>query len=127
MNLQLNFKKRKLISKFGLALKDYAYLSPTLKIGAHTYGGSYINVVHAGDSAMVTVGKFCSVASNINIILGGGHRTDWISTYSFGHLDDQFGNFGEAVKGVMPKPKNVFIGNDVWIGSGVTIKGGNSW
>jgi acetyltransferase-like isoleucine patch superfamily enzyme len=124
MNFHLNYKKRKLKSKFGLTFNDYLYLSPTLKIGAHTYGGSYINVIHAGDSAMVTVGKFCSIANNINIILGGNHRTDWVSTYPFGHLNADFGNFGEAVRGVMPKPKNVIIGNDVWIGSGVTIMGG---
>ncbi len=43
-----------------------------MKIGLGIYGGDHINVIHSGDTAIVTVGKFCSIAGNINIFLGGG-------------------------------------------------------
>ena len=54
---------------------------------------------------------------------GGNHRTDWITTYPFGHrLTNVFNKFnGEG----HPKTNgDVNIGNDVWIGSNVTIMSG---
>ena len=55
--------------------------------------------------------------------MGGNHRTDWISTYPFGHIhQDQFSVLESTGH---PQTKgDVVIGNDVWIGSGVTIMSG---
>jgi len=55
--------------------------------------------------------------------LGGNHRTDWVTTYPFGHINQHiFNNFNgqghPATKG------DVVIGNDVWIGQNVTIMSG---
>lgn len=57
--------------------------------------------------------------------MGGNHRTDWLTTYPFGHIHkDIFTNFSgvghPATKG------SVVIGNDVWIGTNVTIMSGVS-
>ena len=36
-----------------------------------------------GEGATLKIGKFCSIASNVTILLGGNHRIDWVSTYPF--------------------------------------------
>jgi acetyltransferase-like isoleucine patch superfamily enzyme len=92
-----------------------------MSYGKYTYG---IPIIHSwGENSKLVVGKFCSIASNVNIYLGGNHRTDWVTTYPFGHINNNiFNNFNgvghPATKG------NVIIGNDVWIGENVTIMSG---
>jgi acetyltransferase-like isoleucine patch superfamily enzyme len=92
-------------------------------IGKHTYGVHNVQLHWPDSGSFVEIGKFCSIASNTHIYLGGNHRTDWITTYPFGHTKrDVFNSFDgtghPATKG------NVIIGNDVWIGDNVTIMSG---
>lgn len=62
------------------------------------------------------IGQFCSLAYGCHILLGGEHRTDFVSTYRF----PSYSPFRES----MPDPEaatstskgDVVIGNDVWIG-----------
>ena len=64
------------------------------------------------------IGKFCSIASGATFMMGGtqGHNYDWIATYSFDFLDDDFdGYVSVPPKGQKHKGDTV-IGNDVWIG-----------
>jgi len=37
--------------------------------------------VYVGDTARVTIGSFVFVADDVEIFVGGNHRTDWISTF----------------------------------------------
>uniref|UniRef100_A0A6C0KY65 Acetyltransferase n=1 Tax=viral metagenome TaxID=1070528 RepID=A0A6C0KY65_9ZZZZ len=92
-----------------------------MTFGKYTYGTP--NVFWRNDDAKLTVGKFCSIASNVNIYLGGNHRQDWVSTYPFGHInknifDNSDGHGHPSTKG------DVIIGNDVWIGNNTTIMSG---
>ncbi len=92
-----------------------------MSYGKYTYGNPKIYWVN--DNAKLEIGNFCSIASNVNIYLGGNHRIDWITTYPFGHIhQNKFNLFnGEG----HPSTKgSVIIGNDVWIGSNVTIMSG---
>lgn len=92
-----------------------------MSVGKYTYGEP---IVHwRNPNAKLTIGKFCSIAANVNIYLGGNHRTDWVTTYPFGHIHQ---NIFNAFKGEgHPATKgDVTIGNDVWIGSNVTIMSG---
>ena len=93
-----------------------------MSIGKYTYG-QRPNIHWINENATLIIGNFCSLASNLNIYLGGNHRTDWITTYPFGHIHqnkfNMFDGYGHpGTKG------NVIIGNDVWIGSNVTIMSG---
>ena len=89
--------------------------------GAYTYGRC--NVLNWGEPYTLTVGKFCSIAANINVYTGGNHRTDWVTTYPFGHVHTKiFNTFNGS--GHPASNGNVTIGNDVWIGSNVTIMSG---
>jgi acetyltransferase-like isoleucine patch superfamily enzyme len=88
----------------------------------YTYGLENIKVRDWGEGADVKVGSFCSIADNVTIFIGGNHRTDWVTTYPFGHIHkDVFNHHG---KGHPATKGDVVIGNDVWIGSGSTILSG---
>jgi len=90
-------------------------------VGKYTYGKP--NVHCTDKDVKLIIGNFCSIALNVNIFLGGNHRTDWVTTYPFGHIyHSPFNNF----KGVgHPSSKgDVIIGNDVWIAINVTIMSG---
>lgn len=69
------------------------------------------------------LGKFCSIAGDVTIFLGGNHRTDWISTYPFNVLNELFPN-ARKITGHPSTKGDVVIGNDVWIGWGATILSG---
>jgi hypothetical protein len=44
-----------------------------MSFGKHTYGTP--NILWQNEDAKLIVGNFCSIASNVNIYLGGNHRT----------------------------------------------------
>ena len=92
-----------------------------MKQGKYTYGNPTIHFNNP--DATLTIGNFCSIAVNCNIYLGGNHRTDWVTTYPFGHIHQGiFKSFNG--KGHPATKGNVIIGNDVWIGGNVTIMSG---
>ncbi len=96
-------------------------------IGEYSYGRPKVNKWGDGKEKLY-IGKFCSIAYNVEIFLDGEHRMDWISTYPFGEFKDVFGI--DKIKGHPNGKGDVVIGNDVWIGqnslilSGVTIADG---
>lgn len=74
-----------------------------------------------GEGTTCRIGKFCSIAGDVQIFLGGNHRNDWITTYPFNQLlQDVYGN----IKGHPMSKGDVVIGNDVWIGNNVMIMSG---
>jgi acetyltransferase-like isoleucine patch superfamily enzyme len=54
-----------------------------MSIGKHTYGIEHLQIYYSDSEAKLYIGNFCSIASNINIFLGGNHRHDWIHYISF--------------------------------------------
>lgn len=93
-------------------------------IGDYSHG--HLNVLTWTKSGGLHIGKYCSFAENVTIMLGGEHRIDWVSTYAFPTLF-------EKAKGHPGWPKlkgDTVVGNDVWVGrdsiilSGVTIGDG---
>ena len=93
-------------------------------IGEYTYGTPIIR--SWDDKTHLKIGKFCSIAGNVQILLGGEHRTDWITTYPFNKILSEASN----IDGHPSTKGDVEIGNDVWICqnaiilSGVTIGNG---
>jgi acetyltransferase-like isoleucine patch superfamily enzyme len=87
-------------------------------IGDWTYGSP--TVKEWKQDAKLVIGKYCSIAEHSTILLGGEHRTDWLTTFPFAEL-------------LQPTPEAPLIGyskgdvtieNDVWIGYGATILSG---
>lgn len=92
-------------------------------IGEYTYGHDRMHVHFADSGKNLTIGKFCSIAAELHVFLGGNHRLDWITTYPFNVLNThEFG--AEQVTGHPATNGDVTIGNDVWIGQSVTIMSG---
>lgn len=95
---------------------------PPDEIGKYTYGN--LSVIRWGSSSYkVKVGSFCSIANGCRVILNGNHRSDWITTYPFGHINTHVFNTFDGSGHPVGKG-DVIIGNDVWIGDNVTIMGG---
>jgi len=53
-------------------------------IGEWTYG---YPIIRKGDKkTKLSIGKYCSIASGVQILLGGGHRVDWVTTYPLNNV-----------------------------------------
>jgi virginiamycin A acetyltransferase len=94
------------------------------EVGEWTYGKP--TVFYGGGSATLKIGRFCSIARHVTILLGGEHNVNWVTTYPFPEVFDEARGF----TGHPASRGSVVIGNDVWIGrdtlilSGVTIGDG---
>lgn len=91
-------------------------------IGRFTYGYEKISIRQWGEGAALHIGSFCSISTAVTIFLGGNHRSDWISTYPFGHIHEA--ELGPPVQGHPATRGDVRIGHDVWIAHGATILSG---
>ena len=93
-------------------------------IGDWTYGTP--SIFRYGSNSKLYIGRFCSIADGVTILLGGEHRVDWVTTYPFNVIL----KMEDIYKGHPKSKGDVRIGNDVWIGrdacilSGVTVGDG---
>ncbi len=103
-------------SKFEKLTRRFKRDHPHFKVGRGTYG---IPLVHPSPNMTLCIGSFCSISSNVQIYLGGDHRSDWVTTSPlnvFFEQKDQLQH--EQTKG------DIIIGNDVWICGNATILSG---
>ena len=90
-------------------------------IGAYSYGRPKVRFPESG--AKLTIGRYCSIADRVEILLGGDHRTDWVSTYPFAAMSGLWPDV-DAPGDYHASRGDVTIGHDVWLGSGATILSG---
>ena len=115
------FKRQKKGRRFRL-VQQFGAGNPNLSMGY----GSYMSKtdIHCWrDGFSITVGRYCSLATNLTFILGGEHDINWVSTYPF------INNWNMAELSHINTPKcrgNIVIEDDVWIGHGVTILSGTT-
>lgn len=89
------------------------------EIGRFSYGRPSVTQ-YPGEDATLRIGKFCSIAGGVKILLGGNHHTSWVSTFPF----------SQRFPGAAYYPQSSFtrgdvlIGHDVWIGTGGVILSG---
>jgi acetyltransferase-like isoleucine patch superfamily enzyme len=89
---------------------EWTYASGKLRIRFRRTGTTLIKL---------KIGRFCSLADGVTILLGGEHRVDWITTYPINIL------FGiKRLPGLPHSKGDVIIGNDVWIGTDALILSG---
>lgn len=97
---------------------------PKHKFGDGTYGNLIIRDYMGKDQ--VSVGSYTSIGPGVTILLGADHRVDWVTTFPFNILVDEFSH----ITGHPKSGGDVVIGSDVWLGldsvimSGVTIGDG---
>ena len=87
-------------------------------IGDYTYGAPMVLEPHC---ANLSIGRFCSIASNVTIVLGG-HNHRFVSTYPFTSLRRDW-DYAPDVNDHVSRG-DVAIGNDVWVGDGAYIQSG---
>lgn len=89
--------------------------------GDYTYGKP--KILEWDNATRLTVGKYCSISDDVTFILGGNHRSDWITTYPFPALS-QFWPKSANITGHPATNGDIKVGSDVWIGYGATIMSG---
>lgn len=96
----------------------YHITGERISIGEFSYG--IPDVMHYTCDGALTIGKYCSIAKDVKILLGGAHDINCASSYPFKIHKDIFPNApDEEVHN-----NTVTIGNDVWIGRGAIILSG---
>ena len=92
-----------------------------VEIGAHSY---YVpretRLLGYAPGEQIRIGKYCSIARDVTIIVGGNHTTDTVSTYPF---DTWFLGRMNPTRSYK-QTRNTEIGSDVWIGDGAFIASG---
>ncbi|MEB0078815.1 CatB-related O-acetyltransferase [Pseudomonas sp. CCI3.2] len=91
---------------------------PKYSFGVGTYG--IPEVIRFGQGAVLTVGAYTSIATGVKILLGGEHRTDWVTTYPFPAMISEVNDILDfsTTKG------DVVIGSDCWICTDAMILSG---
>ncbi|MBD2035556.1 CatB-related O-acetyltransferase [Leptolyngbya sp. FACHB-321] len=92
---------------------------PEYQFGRGTYDTD-LQILSWGEGATLRIGSFCSIAAGVQILIGGEHRVDWITTYPFNVL----WKAGEQITGHPMTKGDVDIGNDVWIAQEAVILSG---
>ncbi len=92
-----------------------------VEIGKFTYGKP--KVYFWDHKSKLKIGNFTSIAENCTFILGGEHRTDWISTFPFTEFTF-FNSLKPLITGFPATKGDIEVGNDVWIGHGCLILSG---
>ena len=100
------------------ATSQVHYANDYIKVGDFTYGVPVIKSWN--DETHLTIGKFCSIAENVTFMLGGEHKTNWVTTYPFNALMSTFSH----IKGHPATKGDITVGNDVWIAQGARIMSG---
>lgn len=90
-------------------------------VGAHSYGRPKVRF--ADQRHKLAIGRFCSIADKVEILLGGGHHMHWTSTFPFSAFPRTWPDSG-SLPDYRAGGGDVVIGSDVWIGSGAMIMPG---
>jgi acetyltransferase-like isoleucine patch superfamily enzyme len=90
-----------------------------MQVGRKTYGAESIIVPGNTHGSKMQIGSFCSIASGVTVLLGGEHRTDFVTTYPLAEM-----MHAASAEETGWSKGDVTIGSDVWIGHGVTILSG---
>lgn len=90
-------------------------------IGAYSYGRPKVRFPESGHQ--LSIGRYCSIADKVEILLGGDHRLDWVSTYPFAAMAGLWPD-ADASEDYHRSRGGVAIGHDVWLGSGCMILSG---
>lgn len=92
-----------------------------IEIGEYTYGRPM--VIAGYHKEKLVIGKFCSISTEVTVILSREHRADWVTTYPFPAFAGHWPEAAEIADCERAKG-DVIIGNDVWICYGATILSG---
>ncbi len=94
-------------------------------IGKFTYGFSGVKIHNWDhDNLELKIGSFCSIGSNLNVLMSGEHKINTFTTYPFNHPKFLNELGGDGVSWKSFSKGNIVIQDDVWIGFNCTILSG---
>ena len=111
-------KRLRSLDKLERAAEKIRLRYPHYVVGTGTYG--IPEVFEFGDNTILRIGSYTSIAAGVKILLGGEHRTDWLTTYPFPAMMNGL----EDIKDYAPSKGDVVIGSDCWLCADATILSG---
>ena len=94
--------------------------SGRVTMGRHSYGTPQI-ITFGGDATRLVIGHYVSIGHEVQFLLGGNHRVDWVTTFPIRRV---FGLPGAGNDGHPSSKGDIVVGNDVWLGFGSRILSG---
>lgn len=110
-----------MLDRIKFIINNYFDKRRKIFIGKYTYGNP--KILSYGSTSRLYMGKYCSIAKNVTMILNADHRVDWISTFPFFAFKKDWKNV-KYPPGFPHTKGDIVIGNDVWIGYGASILSG---
>lgn len=130
---KLKYKKNDVLFGVLSRITDRARLGSHCRIGKYSYVDGYLGSwSYIGDSCFISakIGKFCSISSSVRVLTGRhAYKAPYVSTSPlFYSIQNPFNTilvkrqlFDEYEYADKDNKIPVIIGNDVWIGYGVSI------
>jgi acetyltransferase-like isoleucine patch superfamily enzyme len=121
---QINRYRRTPLTPF---TRDYYAKHPfcnNIHVGDYTYG--YPSIFITTGRYDIYIGKFCSIAGGVHMLVDTEHPIHWVTQYPLGHFINSIPKMETFSEG----RGDMHIGNNVWIGlnslilSGVTVGDG---
>ncbi|MFC5667903.1 CatB-related O-acetyltransferase [Kitasatospora misakiensis] len=106
--------------------------SPLIEVGEFTYyddpddptAFETRNVLYHYGPERLVIGKYCALGTGVRFIMNGAnHRTDGPSTYPFPIMGGSWAACFDLLTD-LPNRGDTVVGNDVWLGHGVTVMPG---
>jgi acetyltransferase-like isoleucine patch superfamily enzyme len=91
-----------------------------VEVGAHSYFGGPCCFASYVAGERIVLGKYCSIAPGVSLVVGGNHVIANVSTFPFDNLFLRKGNPTRSYG----TTGTTTVGHDVWIGVGAYIGGG---
>lgn len=107
---------------------------PRIEVGAYTYMSRHEPLlesdevvqclapyIHPFSPERLMIGKFCQIAHGVQFVTASAnHRYDGLSSFPFAIFDGDFSPERPSLRKPIPAPDTI-VGNDVWLGTGVTV------
>jgi acetyltransferase-like isoleucine patch superfamily enzyme len=84
----------------------------------------YSYIGNNGVVSNASIGKFCSIASEVHVGAGSHPSSVWVSTHPIFYLSKPAIGWNFVTSGRRAESARTVIGNDVWLGTRATIKDG---
>lgn len=120
-DLQHNWRNIEIWRRHGAETRFHFADNPNFTVGKHTYGIPFLRVYH--HPYRVTIGAFCSIAEDCQLLIGGSHKISNVSSYPFNAYRRHFPSTPPELFTCNPD-NYIEIGNDVWFGRHVIVLNG---
>ncbi len=127
-NFKVRFTNPTLVVEANIRLSNNTF-GEHVFLGKNTevYNSFIDSCTYIGSNSVInraTIGKFCSISSDVKIGLGSHPYNKFVSTSPYFYAPLDFKKFSFADKLYFQEHKDTIIGNDVWIGANVILMDG---